>query len=152
MESPGALPFGGAWFSSWYVFSIDTGHIAQNPQSCPRCSSGFKTEPVLFPPSRLSSLMSVPNQDFGLWMRTDCIEIWDSVQYCKRVQTVEADCLLAFTAAATLRWSGGSLPVFLSVRESSLPTVQNKDLWVLEIFFEFLTVELSPKICQPNSS
>ena len=39
--SPGALPWG--WggvgrvcFSSWYVVSIDTGHIAQCPQSGPR--------------------------------------------------------------------------------------------------------------------
>ena len=38
--SPGALPWvcvagggGGAglWFSSWYVVSIDTGHIGQSP-------------------------------------------------------------------------------------------------------------------------
>ena len=32
--SPGALPsglgVGGVWFSSWYVISIDTGHIAQS--------------------------------------------------------------------------------------------------------------------------
>ena len=28
----------GAWFSSWYVVSIDTGHIAQSPQSGPRCT------------------------------------------------------------------------------------------------------------------
>ena len=41
----------GAWFSSWYVVSIDTGHITQNPQSGPRLSSAFKIEPVLFPPS-----------------------------------------------------------------------------------------------------
>ena len=37
----------GAWFSSWYVVSIDTGHIAQSPQSGPRCSRAFKMEPVL---------------------------------------------------------------------------------------------------------
>ena len=41
----------GAWFSSWYVVSIDTGHIAQSPQSGPRWSPAFKTEPALFPPS-----------------------------------------------------------------------------------------------------
>ena len=44
--SPGALP-SGAWFSSWYVVSIDTGHIAQSPQSGPRWSPAFKMEPVL---------------------------------------------------------------------------------------------------------
>ena len=52
MESPGALPWGrGGWFSSWYVVSIDTGHVAQSPQSGPRWSPAFKIEPVLFPPS-----------------------------------------------------------------------------------------------------
>ena len=46
--SPGVLPSGeGAWFSSWYVVSIDTGHIVQSPQSGPRWSPAFKTEPVL---------------------------------------------------------------------------------------------------------
>ena len=44
--SPGALP-SRAWFSSWYVVSIGTGHIAQCPQSSPRWSPAFKTEPVL---------------------------------------------------------------------------------------------------------
>ena len=37
----------GVWFSSWYVVSIDTGHIAQSPQSGPRWSPAFKMEPVL---------------------------------------------------------------------------------------------------------
>ena len=37
----------GAWFSSWYVISINTGHIAQSPQSGPRWSSAFEMEPVL---------------------------------------------------------------------------------------------------------
>ena len=37
----------GAWFSSWYVLSIDTGHIAQSPQSSPRWSPAFNMEPVL---------------------------------------------------------------------------------------------------------
>ena len=41
----------GVWFSSWYVISIDTGPIAQSPQSGPRWSLAFKMEPVLFPPS-----------------------------------------------------------------------------------------------------
>ena len=45
--SPGALPPGGVWFSSWYVVSIDTGHIAQSLQSHPRWSPAFKMEPVL---------------------------------------------------------------------------------------------------------
>ena len=53
--SPGALLSergeGRAWFSSWYVVSIDTGHIARSPQSGPRWSPAFKMEPVLFPPS-----------------------------------------------------------------------------------------------------
>ena len=50
MESPGAL-LSGAWFSSWYVISIDTGRIAQSPQSGQRWSPAFKIEPILFPPS-----------------------------------------------------------------------------------------------------
>ena len=37
----------GFWFSSWYVISIDTGHIAHSPASGPRWSPAFKTEPVL---------------------------------------------------------------------------------------------------------
>ena len=37
----------GSWFSSWFVFSIDTGHVAQSSQSRPRWSSAFKMEPVL---------------------------------------------------------------------------------------------------------
>ena len=45
--SPGVLPSGGAWFSSWYVVSIDTGHIGQSPQSGPSWSPAFKMEPVL---------------------------------------------------------------------------------------------------------
>ena len=45
--SPGALPSGGVWFSSWYVISVDTGHIAQSPQSSPTWSPAFKMEPVL---------------------------------------------------------------------------------------------------------
>ena len=32
-----------------YVVSIDTGHIAQSPQSGPRRGLAFKIEPVLFP-------------------------------------------------------------------------------------------------------
>ena len=48
--SPGALPSRGL-VSSWYVISIDTGHIAQSPQSGPRWSPAFKMEPVLFPTS-----------------------------------------------------------------------------------------------------
>ena len=46
--SPGALSWvGGVWFSSWYVVSIGTGHIAQSPQSSPGWSPAFKMEPVL---------------------------------------------------------------------------------------------------------
>ena len=37
----------GVCFSSWYVISIDTGHIAQSPQSSPKWSPAFKMEPVL---------------------------------------------------------------------------------------------------------
>ena len=37
----------GFWFSSWYVVSIDTGHIAPSPLSGPRWSPAFKMEPVL---------------------------------------------------------------------------------------------------------
>ena len=43
----------GAWFSSCYVISIDTGHIAQSLQSGPRWSHAFKIEPDLFPSSIL---------------------------------------------------------------------------------------------------
>ena len=44
-----ALPWGvGVWFSSWYVVSINPGHIGQSPQSAgPRWSLAFKMEPVL---------------------------------------------------------------------------------------------------------
>ena len=45
--SPGALTSGGVLFSSWYVVSIDTRHIAQSPQSGPRWGPAFKMEPVL---------------------------------------------------------------------------------------------------------
>jgi len=45
--SPGALPSGGLFFSSWYVVSIDIGHIAQSLQYGPRWSPAFKMEPVL---------------------------------------------------------------------------------------------------------
>ena len=46
--SPQALPWGeGVWFSSCYVVSIDTGHIAQSPQSGPTWSPDFRMEPVL---------------------------------------------------------------------------------------------------------
>ena len=60
--SPGALPsggggVGGVWFSSWYVISIDTGHITQNPQSSPRWSPAFRMEPVL----RVSSFNAIDN-------------------------------------------------------------------------------------------
>ena len=37
----------GAWFSSWYFVSIDTGQEAQSSQSGPRGSPAFKIEPVL---------------------------------------------------------------------------------------------------------
>ena len=33
---------GGFWFSSWYVVSIDTGHIAQSPQFGTRWSPALK--------------------------------------------------------------------------------------------------------------
>ena len=45
--SPGVLLSRGPGFSSRCVVSIDTGHIAQSPQSDPRWSPAFKTEPVL---------------------------------------------------------------------------------------------------------
>ena len=38
----------GAWYSSWYVVSIDTGNITQSPQAGPRWGPAFKMEPVLF--------------------------------------------------------------------------------------------------------
>ena len=38
---------GGVRFSSWYVISVDTGHMAQTPQSGPRWTPAFKAEPVL---------------------------------------------------------------------------------------------------------
>ena len=45
--SPGVLLSRGPGFSSRCVVSIDTGHIAQSPQSDPRWSPAFNTEPVL---------------------------------------------------------------------------------------------------------
>ena len=63
MESPGALPSEGAWFSSWYVVSIGTGHIAQSPQSGPRRSPAFKMEPVLSVSSFSVTSLSI------LWLR-----------------------------------------------------------------------------------
>ena len=53
MDSPGALPSGGLVFQLVSVVFIDTGHIAQSPQSGPRWSPAFKIEPVLFPPSEV---------------------------------------------------------------------------------------------------
>ena len=50
-REPWASSFQGAWFSSGYFISIDTGHMAQGPQSSPRWSPAFKIERVLFPPS-----------------------------------------------------------------------------------------------------
>ena len=47
MYEPWGSSIQGAWFSSWYVVSIDTGHIAQSPQSSPRWSPALKMEPVL---------------------------------------------------------------------------------------------------------
>ena len=44
---PWGSSFQGAWFSSRYVISIDTGHITQSPQCSPRWSLAFKMEPVL---------------------------------------------------------------------------------------------------------
>ena len=43
--SPGVLPSRGPVFQL-YVVSIDTGHIAQSPESGPRWSPAFKMEPV----------------------------------------------------------------------------------------------------------
>ena len=68
MESPGLfLP--GVWFSSCSVISIDTGHIAQSPQSRPGWGPVFKIEPVLFPPSEVLNLIywtikEVPGEEF----------------------------------------------------------------------------------------
>ena len=45
-RSPGALPSGDLVFQL-VVIPIDTGHIAQSPQSGPRWSPAFQTEPVL---------------------------------------------------------------------------------------------------------
>ena len=60
--SPGALSWvGGVWFSSWYVVSIGTGHIAQSPPSGPKWSPAFKIEPplalftVMLPKAHLTS-------------------------------------------------------------------------------------------------
>ena len=43
------------------MVSIDTGHIAQSPQSGPRWSPAFQIEPVLFPPS--SGIINHPSLD-----------------------------------------------------------------------------------------
>ena len=37
----------GSWFSNWYVISINTGRIAQSPQSSPGWSPAFGMEPAL---------------------------------------------------------------------------------------------------------
>ena len=76
--SPGALPSGvgtGVWFSSLYVLSIDTGHIAQSPQSGPRWSLAFKIEPVLFPLSQWQRIC-LPVQEMKFWFlgREDPLE------------------------------------------------------------------------------
>ena len=64
--SLGALPSGvGVWFSSWYAISIDTGHIAQSPQSGPRWSLAFKLESVLS-----VSSFSIYQQ----WLRTKAVQ------------------------------------------------------------------------------
>ena len=51
----------GAWFSSWYVVSIYTGHIAQSPQSGPKWSPAFKMEPVL----SVSSFSISPSNEYS---------------------------------------------------------------------------------------
>ena len=67
--SPGALPSGGVWISSWYVISIGTEHIAQSPQSGPRWSPAFMIEPVLFPPSQIYKVFTKTGR--GPWLRGD---------------------------------------------------------------------------------
>ena len=52
----------GAWFSSWYVVSIDTGHRAQSPQFGPRRSPAFKMEPVLSIFSFISSSLRTESE------------------------------------------------------------------------------------------
>ena len=52
---------GWVWFSSWYVLSIDTGHIAQSPQSSPRWSPAFKMEPILSVSSFILTNVMVTN-------------------------------------------------------------------------------------------
>ena len=51
MYEPWGSSIQGAWFSSWYVVSIDTGlyhyNPDQSPQSGPRWSPALKMEPVL---------------------------------------------------------------------------------------------------------
>ena len=61
----GDLPSRGS-FSNWYVVSIDTGHIAQSPQSGPRWSPAFKIEPVLFSPSDDAIQLSHPLSSLSL--------------------------------------------------------------------------------------
>ena len=67
--SPGALPSGGggAWFSNWYVVSIDTGHIAQSPQSRRRWSPAFKMEPVLSVSSFKQTSLSLSLLSFSVF-------------------------------------------------------------------------------------
>ena len=67
--SPGALPPGGVWFSSWYVVSIDTGHIAQSLQSSPRWSPAFKMEPVLSVSSFIPPLLMLLTHSMSITHR-----------------------------------------------------------------------------------
>ena len=75
----------GLLFSSWYVVSIDTGHIAQCTQSSPRWSPAFKMEPVLSVSSFNGSdirivYRQIPEQNGDA--RNKTISLW-SIDYCE---------------------------------------------------------------------
>ena len=53
----------GAWFSSWYVVSIDTGHIAPSPHDGTRWSPAVKMEPVL----SVSSFINIKNRSITIY-------------------------------------------------------------------------------------
>ena len=96
--SPGALP-SGAWLSSWYVVSIDTGHRAQSPQSGPRWSPAFRTEPVLSVSSLNTATMvdwAVNCPECRIWMDLSTRSLLSYLFWVLWQQKSEFSCCLVF--------------------------------------------------------
>ena len=70
-DNKGILLGNGALVFRWYVVSIDTGHIAQSPQSSPKWSPAFKMEPVLSVSFFISSKLKKAEHQ-----RIDAFELW----------------------------------------------------------------------------